>query len=100
MFEVGQMVACVELPDGAFDHLPDAPELEDGRIYTVRDVDTRSMDWCGVVTVRLEEIVCKIIDGWWEDGFIAENFRPVRKTDISELRKLVAPVPRQPVPAE
>ena len=83
MFEVGQMVVCVDAHGTTF--------LEKGRVYEVTRVDTLP-EFLGIAP--------RAMPGQFGDGWYASRFRPVRKTDISELRKLVAPVPRQPVPAE
>ena len=105
MFEVGDLVVCVDdrhrTPGCRW-----LQEIEARRIYTVR--------WVGLFFHATKgEKLCVRLDGVLRPNtlmprgipcpdmpFNADRFRPVRKTDISELRKLVAPVPRQPVPAE
>ena len=103
MLEVGQMVVCVD--DDWKSPLwvgktPNRPIK--GCIYTIRDLDPGTN---GAPSMRLEEIVNPVAP--FENGriviepaFRQFHFRPVHKTSIEELRKLVAPVPRQPVPAE
>ena len=95
MFEVGQMVVCVD--DGWDSQDPDekacAHPVKD-IIYTIRGFSLDDPD--SVVGVFLEEIVNPPLDygefGWVEMNWNIERFRPVRKTSIEELRKLVAPV--------
>ena len=95
MFEVGMLVVCVDGRWGNWCHQfhPRLPST--GEIFTIRDIRERD----GQVGLYFEEIVSSLNRGI-EQAFGPEQFRPVRKTSIEELRKLVAPVPRQPVPAE
>ena len=100
MFEVGQMAVCVEdtwNPRYAYLHSRCPVK---GEIFTVREVRFLSSDDKGGALL-FEEIVSAVNPKFGvEQAFDAPYFRPVRKTSIEELRKLVAPVPRQPVPAE
>ena len=98
MFEVGQMV--VSLRDWAkspFRALhPRLPAA--GEIFTVREI----VPFPDLVPGLCFEEIMSLAnpDCGREQTFASKWFRPVRKTDISELRKLVAPVPRQPVRVE
>ncbi len=76
-----------------------------GCIYTIREVLWD--DFCGKVVLRLHEIrnpTRNYADRRWETAFIADCFRPVRKTSIDIFRSLLTPsgddgaaTPRSPV---
>jgi hypothetical protein len=96
MFHVGQMVVCIK--DGWSRGDPIEESLffpVKGRIYTIRTIE-KSLCKCGL-SLRFEEIVnppLLFLEGIVECDFAADRFRPVRKTDISALRDLVAPRPK------
>ena len=92
MFEVGQMALCVDAQNRSGYFWPAGGAPEAGRIYTVRSIVTSRE---GKPALHFDELRRSS-----ELPYHAYRFRPVRKTSIEELRKLVAPVPRQPVPAE
>lgn len=64
-------------------------------IYTIRD--TLIEEWKGerILYLHFEEVRNPI--SWYgvEPGFIAEWFRPVRRTDISVLRSLLVNPPKE-----
>jgi hypothetical protein len=68
-----------------------ASKLEKGRIYTIRSFH----EWKGQLRLRLEEIVGSPRVEAANGGYKPQRFRPCRKTDISELAKLVAPSLRE-----
>ena len=106
MFEVGQMVVVVRTEEGmryreycersGFKYPEGCTCLEEGKIYTIRGFRPHGSN----LSVYVEEVINPIGPAGFEWGYHKSMFRPVRKTSIEELRKLVAPVPRQPVPAE
>lgn len=93
MFHVGQKV--VRFRDTPEHLRPWSSEAEIrgsvisvGQVVVIRDIDARSVDCTGELTLRFEGIFRPIILtllGQWEQGFPACCFRPVieRKTDIS-----------------
>lgn len=98
-FHVGQMVVCVKdaghnYPDirAKWGHILDKmTPAEIGRIYTVRDVETRTH----ILTLRLEEILGPVVDthvGPFEIPYASTSFRPVKETSIQIFRDLVAPI--------
>ena len=98
MFEVGQMVVSIEDFTGCI-NAPLHPRLpRKGEIFTVREI----VPFPDLVPGLCFEEIMSLAnpDCGREQTFASKWFRPVRKTSIEELRKLVAPVPRQPVPVE
>lgn len=97
MFRVGQKVAAVafEYPDGT--KVPqNAPNLKIGNVYTIRDIDQRTVPLYGAPTIRLHEVSGNIIYtqvGLWECGYHPSCFRPLieRKTDISIFTAMLTP---------
>lgn len=86
MFEVGQLVECVDdepaqLPVIGFWDYP----IKKGAIYTIRAIGIRSwMD--DSPCIRLVEFV----DQHNNDAFWERRFRPLRKTSIEWAREIVA----------
>lgn len=87
-FHVGQRVVCIDAkvrfhPDEIY--IFNGMEIEEGRIYTIRDI--------GFDEFHPEEVVVRLVeiyrepggDETEESGFAVDRFRPVieRKTDIS-----------------
>lgn len=98
-FHVGQKVVCVSTTHdlsgaGSSDGWPD--HVIKGGIYTVREVDERTLPLFGVVGIRLHEALGQTrmtCIGSWETAFSATCFRPVveRKTDISVFTRMLTP---------
>jgi hypothetical protein len=93
MFHVGQKVVCVDdsgnWTNGFYYEIP-----VKGRIYTIRDIDTRCVVFFGKAAIRVEEIILPIentLVGEWEPGYSPDRFRPVieRKTDISVFTRIL-----------
>ena len=102
MFEIGQMVVAVPR-DPTVPHDPlwmfepwksalaKLPQLDVGRIYTIRDVDRRT----DPPHILVDEVIGPVVAtpaASLEIGYHPCRFRPCRKTSIEELRKLVAPL--------
>lgn len=99
MFHVGQKVIYVgrmgRPRDLRFPASKPEFRLTKGSTYTIRDVDWRAAhEHHGIPTVRLEEMVRPIVNGW-EAGYCPWGFRPVRdyKTDISIFTAMLKPSP-------
>ena len=95
MFEIGQMVVCV---DGGWRGYPNPKRWpimpRTGQIYTIRSVHERGNG----PGVFLEEIItpkAQCTTGWDEPGFQANRFRPIRKTDISSIVEAMNRAPRE-----
>lgn len=93
MFEIGQMVVCVDDKASNIGFLPGRASpwdnlLEKGRIYTVRDILS---NYRGDICLRLHEIPCRA--SGTDHPFRATRFRPIRKTDISALLEAVNRAP-------
>ena len=97
MFHVGMKVVATLVPKDTPrppSHLRATP-LKEGVIYTVRDVDMRTVPLHGVVTVRVEEVINHSIlttVGEWELGYHPLSLRPIQErsteTGMAILRKV------------
>lgn len=94
----GDLVVCInvgEFNDGCVRGEP-RPELELGRLYSIRDAFVCPM--FGHWVVRLHEIRRDCVYGTdWP--FAAERFRPVRPTSIECFRELLETAPKELEPA-
>lgn len=104
-FRVGQKVVCIkDYPDehARFSNIGARQRsrlIHEGSIYTIREIDTRSITIHGVACLRFEGITGRMRDtcvGPWESGasFPASHFRPIveRKTDISFAHEILRKV--------
>jgi hypothetical protein len=103
MFHVGQLVVCAD--DNAsnlvffdFDAPPTGKLIENGRIYTVREIgparnfrDHRTRKIVQDVPVWLEEVV-RNQGEWHDEPFGARRFRPVDERKIEIFTKMLEPV--------
>jgi hypothetical protein len=89
-FRIGQMVVCIY---GASAAEP-PPYVEVGRIYTISGFCMNPHHW-GVIGVHVEEIApFDVTPDYYCNCFVASCFRPVKETNISVFRDLVAPRPK------
>jgi hypothetical protein len=98
-FEIGKQVVCIK-KDGDWTWEP--PEIAagcrgplHGDVLTIRSIKNHELGAIGIA-LQFYEIVnppVKYLNGDHECLFDAVYFRPVRRTDISELRKLTVPRP-------
>ncbi len=92
-YVVGQQVACIH--DGPWkggwetDRCPVY-----GGIYTIREV-VPHLDTIGLTFEEIVNIPCPL--GHIECIFQWDNFKPIKKTDISIFKKLLSPTPKQRV---
>lgn len=92
-WHVGMKVVCVDAsmrnynPPNYGTTIHDLNGLEEGRVYTVRDI----CDFDGVIAVRLKEIFRLPTSLGREAPYAAARFRPVqkRKTDISIFKAML-----------
>jgi hypothetical protein len=94
-FGVGDLVVCIR----AFRKTKNLREKYPvvGQVYTIRDIELPDDAECGL---RLEEIINPPYDyrqGLVECWFDSQNFRPVRKTDISIFDVVLVSVPKEKV---
>jgi hypothetical protein len=69
-----------------------------GAIYAIRDICVSE----GVIGLMFEEIWHE--RAWFSDGFVepafnAKRFRPVRKSNIDSLKKMLEPAPKELIDA-
>jgi hypothetical protein len=105
-FRVGQKVVKVPGTGGSVGHKA-LPNLTNGSVYTIREIDWRAAHLHGgIPTILIEEVAAPIMEtiiGRFEPGYSPKVFRPAveRKTDISFaheiLRKATKPAPATPV---
>lgn len=88
-FRIGQKVIAVY--DGNSITPCVQKRLTVGAIYTIRDVDSRLLAIHGQPTVRVDEVINVIENGWWEPGYQLKVFRPVvdKQTDISFAHEIL-----------
>lgn len=92
-FYVGQRVVCIR--DGWSGFFGEIFPVC-GCIYTIRDIEPGVLDPSHLF-LRFEEIVnepAHYASGFVEANFDAEEFRPVRDTDISIFTALLTPQPQ------
>src|SRR4051794_15436429 len=95
-FRVGQKVVCVGGGSATINAVKTATPIQIGHVYTVREIDPVYLPCCGMVGVRVVEVVNERVP--WagimlEPAWLADNFRPAveRKTDIAIFTKLLTP---------
>ena len=100
MFHIGQKVICVPSPD-AIKGLARAPDTKAGHVYTVREIDTRMIEYGGPLALRFEELFGPVVrlpeilgGGTWEIASDALNYRPYVATDISIFTEMLNNVPK------
>jgi hypothetical protein len=89
MFEIGQQVVCI---NDSWYPVPENVAVRGG-VYTIRGCRTYwNRGW-----LVFEELVNPqqptLLGGMNEPHFIADHFRPVKKTNIEVFTKLTAPAP-------
>jgi hypothetical protein len=94
-FHVGQKVVAVNTPDEirAMCAHGEKTSATVGKIYTVRDVDSRYLARWGYAGLRLQEITARsvwTVAGWIEPAFLSVGFRPLteRKADMEARNEL------------
>jgi hypothetical protein len=89
-YGVGDMVVCIYDGEWSAD-IQDPPEVTvpiKGCVYTVRTMHGAQ----GAIYVRLVEIVNALFN-CYEPAFLADLFRPVKKTSIESLEKICLTTP-------
>ena len=100
MIEVGHDVVCIQ-DDWSKNILQDAPPTPGpwpikGQIYKVTGI--RPLSSILPQALEFDPILLQLQEchpGVW---YVQDNFRPVKKTDISDLLKLQTPTPNKRVP--
>jgi hypothetical protein len=95
MFHVGQMVVCISrFDDEALD--PSIRYPQPGMVYTIRAICLLYPDSPNFLFEEIVNPPRMCIEGLMEEVFWGRRFRPVRKTDISALRRVMETLPMLP----
>lgn len=81
MFDIGQQVVCID--DRLYPGEP-GPHVVKGAVYTISSINREHT----FTTLLFHEFAVNVVEGWCV-GYLAECFRPLRKTDISALTKIL-----------
>ncbi len=97
MFRIGQLVvALATFRARTKDEARLGQFPEEGRIYTIRTIETNVPSEIGTITcLRFEEVINPILGYMYCDGeqqFAAQYFRPVKETSIDIFTEMLAPV--------
>lgn len=92
MFEIGQLVVCVDDQphEDSYDEGP-FPIVR-GSIYTIRDFEVVADEWGTDLCLFLEEVTGGYADDGEEIPWKAERFRPCRKTSLDVFDVVRKPV--------
>lgn len=99
MFRIGQSIQCVDVAPRPYSDKTMTELLTLNAIYTVREIDTRTVPYVGVATLLLNEIAMPPEYtkefGRQEPGFASDRFRPLiaHETDISVFKALLNSTP-------
>jgi hypothetical protein len=94
-FHVGQQVVCINdrfSPNPFWRSIVHTfPKLNS--VYTIRSI-CEDAGLIGFCFYEIRHSLALFRDGYFEPAFNSRNFRPVRKTSIAVLQRLLAPVDR------
>lgn len=91
MFEVGELVECVDDKFTTHRLLPGVSLPVRGGVYTVREVELN-----GIYLREITNPNYHFFQGFCEPGFLASRFRPFRSKHIELFRK-IAENPKAPI---
>lgn len=96
-FHVGQRVVCIARGDWPRARAEGLRVPVRGQVYVIRDVYVDpNYDEVGVRLVEVVNPRDMLFNGEpWETGWLADEFRPVRETDISIFTAMLTRVPEE-----